>query len=288
MHPLLTAFTCTTLSLSLALGSSVAFAAPAGEGEGAPAEGQPEVSDAARSEGEKLSEEAIAKFQAKDYDGAIELFERAYELDPQPNYLFNIGRVHEEAGNLEAAVKYYAKFVKQPGVDLDSRGVALERLKVLREIVQETGEPDEPEPDASESDDSESDEPQDQLEPAEPPPPVDDGAAKKRKAMRGAGFGLLGVGAAALIAGGVVGGLAQADNNNAGSAATPNESQDLLDSSQTKALAADVMFGVGGALVLTGVILVAVGFKKPKTSERVAFTPTFGPRGAGASLRLRF
>jgi hypothetical protein len=105
--------------------------------------------------------------------------------------------------------------------------------------------------------------------------------------MRGAGFGLVGVGAAALIGGAVAGGLAQGDNNKAEEAATPSDAEDLLASSQTKALAADVMYGIGGALLLTGVILVAVGFSKPK-SQRVALTPTFGPRGAGASVRLSF
>lgn len=274
----------TTLSLSLMLGSSVALAAPAG-GEAVSAdEAPPPVSEEEKSEAEKLSEEAISKFQEKDFEGAAALFEEAYSIDPQPNYLFNIGRVYEEAGNLDKAVEFYGKFVKQPGVDLDSRGVALERLKVLREILKETEEPEEgedkPPPDVEEPE---------EPEPVEPPPPepVDDGSAKKRKTMRGAGFGLLGVGAAAVIGGAVAGGLAQGDNNAAGEAATPAEGQDLLDSSRTKAVAADVLFGVGGALVLTGVILVAVGSKKSK-SERVAFTPTFGPRGAGANLRLRF
>jgi hypothetical protein len=61
-----------------------------------------------------------------------------------------------------------------------------------------------------------------------------------------------------------------------------------LASSKTKATAADVLFGVGGALVLTGVILVAVGFSKPKSSSRMAFAPSFGPNGGGAVFHLRF
>lgn len=288
MHSSLsTALISTTLSLSLALGSSVALAAPAESeppAEGADAEG-PAVSQAEKDEAEQLSADAIAKFQSKDFDGAAALFEQAYAIDPQPNYLFNIGRVYEEAGNLEKAVEYYGKFVKQPGVDLDSRGVALERLKVLREILKATGEPEEDPEDKQPEDKQPEPEPEDPPPP--PPEPVDDGSEKKRKALRGAGFGVLGVGAAAIIGGAVAGGLAQGDNNAAAEAATPADGQALLDSSRTKALAADVLFGVGGALVLTGVILVAVGYKKPK-SERVAFTPTFGPRGAGAHFSLRF
>lgn len=288
MTSTLTVLSSIALSVSLALGSTVALAAPPDE---APAEGAaaPEGTDTGATEAEKdeasaLSDQAISKFKAKDYDGAVELFQKAYDIDPQPNYLFNIGRVYEEAGNLENAVEFYARFVKQPGVDLDSRGVALDRLKVLRAIVEET---EEKQPKEKPPEEEQPEETQPEADPVPPPDPVDQDAERKRKTMRGAGFGLVGVGAAALIGGAVVGGLAQSDNNNAGEAATPADAEDLLASSKTKALTADILYGVGGALLLTGVVLVAVGFSKPK-SKRVAFSPTFGPRGAGATLRLRF
>jgi hypothetical protein len=276
-----------SLSISLGLGSSVALAAPPDKDAGgaAPAPETPEGTDTGSTEAEKdeaskLSDQAIEKFQAKDYEGAVALFEKAYSIDPNPNYLFNIGRVYEEAGTLDKAVEFYAKFVKQPGVDLDSRGVALDRLKVLRSILEETTEkPVEPEK-----------EPEKEPEVVAPPPEpvVDQDAERKRKGMRGAGFAMLGIGAAALIGGGVAGGLAQGDQNKADTAATPLEGQEFLESSKTKSLAANVLFGVGGAVLLTGVILVAVGFSKPKPSSRVAVTPSFGPRGGGVELRLRF
>jgi hypothetical protein len=279
---LLSALSSITLSLSLALGSGlgygVALAAPAAT----PAAEDPDASDAdeRKSEAEDLSDQAIVKFQAKDYDGAVALFEQAYEVDPQPNFLFNVGRVYEEAGNLEKAVEFYAKFVKQPGVDLTSRETALERLKVLRAIVQETTEkpPEkEPEPEVKPVE-----------EPKPQPNPVDEDAKRKRKVMRAAGFGLTGVGAAVMIGGAVVGGLAQGDFNKAGDAELPADSQPLLDGAKSKALTADILLGVGGAVLLTGVILVAVGFSKPKKTQRVAVTPSFGPRGGGGVLRVRF
>jgi hypothetical protein len=293
----LTSFTSTSfsksllsvsLSISLALGSSLALssgaiAAPPGE---TPPPETPDGTDTGSTEAEKdeaskLSDQAIEKFQAKDYDGAVALFEQAYGIDPNPNYLFNIGRVYEEAGTLDKAVEFYAKFVKQPGVDLDSREVALDRLKVLRAILEETTEkpPEEPK-----------DEPKDEPEVVAPPPEpvVDEDAQRKRKVLRGAGFGLLGVGVAALIGGGVAGGLAQSDHNKAGEVADPADGVPLLDSSKTKSLAANVLFGVGGALALTGVILVAVGFSKPKPTSRVAVMPSFGPRGGGVAFSLRF
>lgn len=285
-HSPLTAFVSTTLSVTLALGTGLVSlevrAAPEGEAEAAPAT---EVSQAEKTRGENLSEQAIEAFGAKDYDRAVELFKQAYEADPQPNYLFNIGRVYEEAGDLENAVEYYGNFVKQPGVDLDSRGVALDRLKVLRAILEETAEP------KPKDEEPKDEEPKDEVAP--PPDPGPDPAVeeekRKAKVLSGAGFALVGVGAAALIGGAVTGVLAQGDNNSASEAASIEDRRDLLSTSQTKALTADVLYGVGGALAVTGVVLVVVGMtKKSKAEGKVAVTPTFGPRGAGIDLRMRF
>ncbi len=271
------------LSLSLSLGSTLALAAPAAaapEGEAPPDTTDTGVTQAEKTEAEQLSGQAIVEFNAKNYDKAVELFEQAFAVDPQPNYLFNIGRVYEEAGNLESAVEFYGRFVKQPGVDITARETALERLQVLRKIIEETKEP-EPEP-----------EPEPEVEPKPEPEPVPDPAieknAKKRKVMRGAGFGLLGAGVGVLIGGAVLGALAQGDNKNADDAGSLAERQDLLQKSQGKALGGDIMFGVGGALLVTGVILVVIGYSKPKTGSRVALQPSFGPRGGALTMQMRF
>lgn len=285
MNRRLSALCSFTLSVSLALGSSVALAAPPGD---APPPETPEgttdtgSTEAQKDEASKLSDQAIEKFQAKDYEGAVKLFEEAYSIDPEPNYLFNIGRVYEEAGNLDKAVEFYAKFVKQPGVEISSRETALERLKVLRAILEETTEKPKDEP----KDEPKDDPVVDNNTPVQPP--VDEDAKRKRKNMRIAGFALLGVGAGAMIGGGVAGGLASSDHRKANEVSDPAEGVPLLESSQTKSLAANVLFGAGGALLLTGVILVAVGFSKPKAKSRVALTPSFGPRGGGLELQMRF
>jgi tetratricopeptide (TPR) repeat protein len=285
----LSAFVSVPLCISLALGSTTALATPAP----APAPETPDgtadtgVTEEQRTEAEDLSDRAIEAFSAEDYATAVELFEKAYEIDPQPNYLFNIGRVHEEAANLEQAVEYYSKFVKQPGVDLDARGHALERLKVLRAIVTETTErPEEPESPGP-------------LVVDPSTQPADDGLDRRRKTMRGTGIGLAATGAGTLIAAAVVGAVARSDSERA---FDPNEAdslsarQDFLAQSRTKAITADVLYGLGGALVVTGVVLIALGYSKPK-KRRVALTPTFGPQrveaaragwGGGLDLRLSF
>ena len=126
---------CSTLAIVLGAAPSLTAAAASAPSETAPAEGDPEA----------LSAAAVERFEAKDYDAAVALFEQAYAADPQPNYLFNIGRVYEEKGDLENAIVYYQRFVKQSGVDLESRQAATERLKVLREAqAQLKGEDDPP------------------------------------------------------------------------------------------------------------------------------------------------
>ena len=76
-------------------------------------------------------------------------FEEAYAIDRVPNYLFNIGRVYEEKGDIRSAVDYYQRFVKEPGVEIEARDLALQRLRVLKGVLQETDPEakDRPEPD---------------------------------------------------------------------------------------------------------------------------------------------
>ena len=73
--------------------------------------------------------------------GECALFEQAYAIDPNPNYLFNIGRVYEEKGDIRSAVDHYQRFVKEPGVDIGSRELAVQRLRVLKAILNETEAP---------------------------------------------------------------------------------------------------------------------------------------------------
>ena len=235
-----------------------------------------------------LNSEAVEKFQAKEYDEAVELFEQAYALQPEPNFLFNIGRIREEQGNLESAVEYYERFVKEPGVPLEAREKGLERLRVLRAILEETAvkEPEpEPEP-VSEP------EPEPEPEPVSEPEPEPEPEPRKRTPpMRIAGYVLLGTGGAALGAAGALGGLALSRSNALADQHTYEERSDTVDKGRGLALGADVLFGVGGAMAVTGLVLVIVSVKR-KPAEGVAgrarLSPWASRRGAGIAATLRF
>ena len=195
-----------------------------------------------------LSAQAIDRFKAKDYDAAARLFDEAYKLDPNPNYLFNIGRVYEEKGDIRSAVDYYQRFVKEPGVELESRELALQRLRVLKAILQET--------DAAEA----KPEPETKPEPVQQPPPED---PRPRK-LQLAGYGLLAVGGVATVVGGILGGVTLAKQNELAGIHDYDSRVDLAARGKSLALGTDVLIFTGGALLLTGVILVAVGAAKRK------------------------
>lgn len=55
------------------------------------------------------------------YDEAISLYNKAYELVPHPELLFNLGQAHRLKGEKEIALNYYQKYL---AVDSKGRGVA--------------------------------------------------------------------------------------------------------------------------------------------------------------------
>lgn len=266
-------FVCSLLAVALATAPSLPVLAAAPEGD-------PEA----------LSAAAVERFEAKDYDGAAALFEQAYAADPNPNYLFNIGRVYEEKGDLKNAVVYYQRFVGEPGVDIESRQTATERLKVLREALAQL-EGDEPKDDVTDEPEDEGTEPKD-------PTPVDTGedekAKKRKKALRISGYTLMGVGGVGLILGGVFGGLASGSVKDAEADPFVDRQEAFRDRARTQARTADAMFYTGGALAAVGLVLVLVtlgGKNKKATSDvsrKAMWSPVVGPQQVGLGLTRRF
>lgn len=230
-----------------------------------------------------LNARAIEKFQGKEYEEAVALFEEAYALQPEPNYLFNIGRIYEESGNLEKSVEFYERFVKQPGVPLDARERGLERLRVLRAILEETAPKPEPE-------DEPKPEPEVTTKPEpEPEPEVTPPAEPKPPKLRVAGYVVLGTGAAALATAGVLGGLALGRSNTLADQHTLELRNDTAENGRVMALTADILFGVGGAAAAAGLVMVLVTLKKkPEAAARVGLSPWATRRSTGLAATLRF
>ncbi|MFO0632711.1 MAG: tetratricopeptide repeat protein [Nannocystaceae bacterium] len=257
--------------------AAAALAQPAAEGEAA---ASPDA----------LSSEAVELFKQKDFDGAIAKFEQAYALDPQPNYLFNIGRVYEEKGDLANAVKHYQKFVQQPGVDLEAREAAVARLKVLKPALEEI---EQKQPESK---------PQPQTKPATVDP-VDEAAKARRKKLRIAGYSLLGTGGGVLVIGTVFGALAVGKSNDAKDAQFVDQKLNARHEAKGRAVVADALLVSGGVLAGVGLILVLSTLAKPKrgaadtTAARRGrpwarraplLAPAVGPGQLGLAMAGRF
>ncbi|MBK7826746.1 tetratricopeptide repeat protein [Nannocystis sp.] len=218
------------------------------------------------------------RFKAKDYDAAVRLFEQAYALDPNPNYLFNIGRVYEEKGDIRSAVDYYQRFVKEPGVEIGSRELAVQRLRVLKAILNETetpaGSQSAPQPAAA------------------TPPPGEPGRRSTddpdpKKTMRLGGYALIGVGGISMIVGGIFGGLTLAKKGELNDSHVVEDRKSLAHQGETFAVISDVTLFTGAVLLVTGIALAVVA-RKPRAAARSAILPSVGRTHAGLSWSLRF
>lgn len=222
------------------------------------------------------SAQARERFRAKDYDAAVRLFEQAYALDPNPNYLFNIGRVYEEKRDLRAAVDHYQRFVMEPAVDIGAREQAVQRLRVLKAILNET-EPQPTKPGTVTT----APMPGTPTEDAAPPP------ADPKKGMRLGGYALLGAGAVTMIVGGVFGGLTLAKRNQLDDSRIVEDRRSLAHQGHTFAVVTDITLFTGAALAVTGLALVLVA-RKSRAPSRSAVVPSVGRGHAGLTWSVRF
>lgn len=66
-----------------------------------------------RNKAKKVYREAKKAYDAKDFEAAAGLFLEAYEYDPKPELLFNIGQAYKEAGRYVKAAEYLQRFLQE-------------------------------------------------------------------------------------------------------------------------------------------------------------------------------
>jgi hypothetical protein len=125
------------------------------------------------------------------------------------------------------------------------------------------------------------------------PAPADDGTAERDRKLRIAGWAAVGVGGAAIIAGAVTGSLALSANGKVKDACPGNDcpaSQgDDVDRRDALAAGTDVLLFVGGAVAVTGAVLLIV-FRDRESADApaVSVAPIITPSGSGAAATWRF
>lgn len=250
-------------TLTLLLLTSLAFAAPSV----VLAQDGPAAEEEAYRD---LTAQATAAYEAGDYAKAVDLFQQAYALRPVSNILYNIGRIYEDMGDIDNAIKYYDQFVVSPNVEQTSRRDALERSKTLREVRQlQQGEPEEP---------------QEQVATTPAPTPA---PAPRSNLGRTLGWTFLGVGGASLIGAGVFGLLTQEQHSRFEDASSLQDRRDAASAGGSLAVVADTMLIVGAVSAITGGVLL-IASTGGDESARMTVTPLVGQHAWGLGLDMNF
>jgi len=281
-----------TMVMYLGIGVASSSASPPTDGMvAAPVSSQ---DDPARADAlEEREAQAAALFAAGRYDEAIAVFEALHGETGKANYLYNIARIHEEDGHLAEALVYYDRFVHARGADLEMRTKASARALAIRSIVEQEQAQQQHESQLesthgtrdSHAGSAPAVAPEAANRADEPPAPTRKASSK----MTNAGFGLLGVGGAALVVGGVFGGLAMRDDQRLDE--NPGETPaSIQERGQRRAWIADGLFIGGGVVAATGLTLVLVGILGGKRKDHTAarrLQPSGGPALLGFGLSGR-
>ena len=175
------------------------------------------------------------------YEEAIAVLEELIEDYPEPILYFNLGRANESSGRIEAAISAYDSYL-EAAPDAPDRESVRDRIARLRQRQR-------PEPSPV------------------PTPPVLPPSPAPRPIV--APWVVAGLGGAGLAVGATFAGLSRARSNDARNAPDQVTAKSEHDAARRHAVAANVAFGVGAALLVAGVIWgVTVVVKRRRGSAR--------------------
>lgn len=222
-----------------------------------------------------LVDAGLEAYAAKRYADAIVAFEQAYQLQPEPELVYNVARAHEKALHRDEAIAAYERFVKLQGTTAELRTKALGALESLRAeqaALEKTERARTP-----------------LNTPGSVRAPIDAATtAAPSNGTRVLAGTLMGVGGAGLAVGAVFGVLAlnaksdfDAVDRTASDAAARRTS--LKADVERNALVADVAIVAGAATAITGLVLFLLD---DGAEPATAWAPTVGPSGVGVVGRF--
>lgn len=218
---------------------SVAMALPATMSAGA----------ASAAEGDRVSEVEALAAQAKqyylagDYGGAVAAYLRAYRTSPAAGLLYNVAIIYDKKlGERDLAVDFYRRYIAAPDADpsvVERATLRVQALKAEKAAVDAAALAPAPPP---------AEPPQQVIQPVRP--------GDAGRGQRLAGWLTLGAGVATAGVGVVFGVQAQTSQDDFDAGTTVTGKQDARDQGEQQALIADVLYGVGAAAAVTGLVLV--------------------------------
>ena len=225
---------------------------------------------------------ADANFDAGLWDAAIGGYLAAYSIIPEPMLIWNVARAYEEKQDFRMAIDYYERYAKLPNAVPRFRRSAAVRIAAIRHLQLIAGQGGEPSVPASEPSGA-----SDPASGASDPIPL---AGSPTRGLTVGGWTSASLGVAAVIAGAVVLGLGASEYETVDEA--PVDDQGLtVGLTQAEALehqargerltiAGGVLVGVGGAAMVTGVILLMVS-EDAEEGGTARVAPSIAPVGDG-------
>jgi tetratricopeptide (TPR) repeat protein len=246
----------------------------------------------------ELIKEAERLYDARKYEESVELLLQAYTLAPHPRLLYNIARAYDQAGNANAAIEYYLKYLGTadegaPEVRKRAR-LSVERLQLQQKKEDEANRAAEAErkrlQEEAEASRRRAEEEAELARRAEEANQLRrkadlESAVAAHRRSQVMSFALGGV-AVAGAGTGIFFGL-QATQARAGlkDATTLQGKEAVVSDTRGKALVADIGFGVGLASAVAAVMLYP---KSPAPTQEGTARLTVAPRGLGAGLEVSF
>ncbi len=240
--------------------------------------------------GLELSREAATAYRAGNYGRAIELYEQSYALYPDANSIHNLGRCYQELGtrrlgqlsvdsdalavkpDFDHAIELFERYLAlQP--DAPNRAAVEQRIASLQSQIRLLEQPV-PAPVAAPL-------------PKPPPSPAPPAVIAAPDPISPWSFVGMGVGAAGIGAGIVLGVVARASEGQANDPATSGaKTVEAADRAQNLATGANVLFVVGGVLAGAGLVFGIVDWTSGGTEVRGALTIQIGPGWSGLAAHF--
>jgi tetratricopeptide (TPR) repeat protein len=234
----------------------------------------------------ELGKRGNEQFKSGDFEAAKDSFEAAYEIEPDPAFVFGVGQALNQMGDCRGAIRKYNQVKDSADAAPELRQLAEQAMLACAEkVANEEPDPAEPSGDP-EGDTTEDGAPVDDLgeDPTELPP---DTGPKPRKWYKDPlGDSLVAVGLAGTGAG--IGLLVAAQLEQNKDSSTYADFDERLDKIKTFRIAGGVTLGIGGALLIGGVIRWVVLGLRPKNGSTARVGVHYDGRATGLSLSGRF